>query len=69
MVSSHEALKSLSMLLTAEREAMKEKLASGLPDDRHYEIVGRCKALAWSIDKVHAQIKSILGGDDDENRK
>jgi hypothetical protein len=66
VASTVESLESLYVMIHAQREDMKEKLASGLTEERHHEIVGRCKGMAWTMDKIREQIKHINGGDDDE---
>jgi hypothetical protein len=69
MLEAQEALESLRKFVRAQRELHKEELAAGHSNSP--EIVGRCKALKWAIDKISDQIKSLIGGkydgDDDQN--
>jgi hypothetical protein len=67
VADTRESLESLYVMIRAQREDLKEKLASGLTDERHFEIVGRCKGLGWTMEKIREQIKHINGGNDDEN--
>jgi hypothetical protein len=62
---AYPALSSLRDMLRTKREEHKETLAAGRPEDKHYELVGQCKALQWVIDRVGEQIKQINSGDDD----
>lgn len=68
MADAYPALASLRKVLIAEREKHKETMADGRPEDKHYELVGRCKGLAWAIDKVSEQIKSINGDSDGDSK-
>lgn len=58
MASATEALQSLRRMVAAQRETHKEVMADGRPEDKHWELVGRCKALEWVIGKVSEQIKA-----------
>lgn len=49
-------------MLKAHREQFKEMMATGRTDEKHWELVGQCKALQWTIDKVTEQIRSINAG-------
>lgn len=68
MADAYAALASLRKVMTVQRETYKETLADGRPDDKHWELVGRCKALEWAIGKVSEQIKSINGDDDGDSK-
>ena len=68
MADAYPALASLRKVLHAERENHKEVMAQGRTEDKHYELVGRCKALEWAISKVTEQIKSINGDKDGEQQ-
>jgi hypothetical protein len=63
MAEASQVLASLRHLVHAQREEMKEKLAVG--NTNYAELVGRCKAYEWVIDKISAQIKSLNQGADD----
>jgi len=63
---AYECLASLRKVLQTTREDLKEKMARGVSDPQYHELVGRCKELTSSIDKINLQIKS-LNGDDDES--
>ena len=65
MAEAYPALTSLRTMLKAHREEFKEQMAAGRSEDKYWELVGQCKALAWMIEKVGAQIKNI-NGDSDE---
>ncbi len=65
MPEAYAALASLRKMLVKEREDTKEILAGGRGEEKHWELVGRAKALEWVIDKVAQQIKQVNGGDGD----
>jgi len=70
MADAYAALASLRKVLVAQRTLHLETMADGRPEDKHWELVGRCKALEWAIGKVTEQIKSINGeadGDEQSN--
>lgn len=66
MTEAYESLDSLRSMLTRQREDLKEKMARGLEDPTYRTNVGRCKALAETIEKITEQIRSLNGGEDDE---
>jgi hypothetical protein len=68
MADAYAALASLRKVLVAQRETHKEVMADGRPEDKHWELVGRCKALEWTIGKVSEQIKSINGDEDGDDK-
>lgn len=66
MTDAYQALASLRTMLTARREDMKEKLASGLSvDENYHQHVGRCKELKHLIERISTQIKSLTGDIDE----
>ena len=67
MAEANQALASLRTLVKAERETIKEKLAVG--NTNYPELVGRCKALDWTITKIGEQMKSLNQGADDDDDK
>ena len=71
MADAYECLGSLRMLLQSKREEAKERLGRGKfeGEDGYREWVGRSKAWAEAIDLVSQQIKSINGGEDDDDGK
>lgn len=70
MPDAYQALDSLRTMLTRRREELKERMAHGLKeDDTYHQQVGRCKELADTIAKIGDQIKSINGGQDDDETK
>jgi sulfur transfer protein SufE len=67
VADAYACLDSLRHMLQVRRQELMEKMARGMEkDDSYRELVGRCKELAETIDKIKAQIKDINGGDDDE---
>jgi hypothetical protein len=64
MADAYTQLASLRKMLIVSREQLKEQLADGRSEEKHWEIVGRCEGLNWAIDKVSEQIKSINGDSD-----
>lgn len=70
MPDAYQALDSLRTMLTRRREELKERLASGFEkEETYHQQVGRCKELAETIAKIGDQIKSINGGQDDDETK
>lgn len=68
MADAYAALSSLRKVLVAERVRHLETMADGRAEDKHWELVGRCKQLASTIEKVTEQIKSINGDDDGDSK-
>jgi hypothetical protein len=66
MTDAYEALDSLRIMLRTRRGELMEKMARGVEIDSYREHVGRCKELADTVDKISAQIKSMTGGQDDD---
>lgn len=67
MADAYTCLASLRTMLTAHRLEHMEKMARGTDkEETHHEYVGRCKEAKWMIEKIGEQIKSINGGEDDE---
>lgn len=64
MADAYSALVSLRARLTAERQKNLETLADGRAEDKHWELVGRCKGIAWCVERIAEQIKSINGDPD-----
>lgn len=66
MADAYAQLDSLRHMLRTRRQELMEKMARGMDkDDNYREHVGRCKELAYAVEKISEQIKDINGGDDD----
>lgn len=68
MADAYTQLGSLRTMLLAQRQTYLESMADGRPEDKHWELVGRAKALAWAIEKVSEQIKAINGDIDGDDK-
>lgn len=67
MADAVQCLESLHNMLRVRRQEAMEKMARGMEkDDSHREQVGRCKALADTMEQIEKQIRNINGGKDDE---
>jgi hypothetical protein len=67
MSDAYQCLSSLRAMLQQRREDIKEKMARGLEQELSFrEQTGRTKELAWAIERINEQIKSINGGSEDE---
>lgn len=70
MADAYAALDSLRHMLTLRRASLLEKMANGMEKEDDYRVhVGRCKELKATIDSIGDQIKSINGGDVDDEPK
>ena len=68
MPEAYESLDSLRDMLQVRRQALMEKIANGLEKEADYRVhVGRCKELENTIEKISDQIKSLNGGDSDDD--
>lgn len=68
MPDAYECLASLRQMLTVRRGELMEKMARGLEEPSYREHVGRTKELADTLEKIKQQIKSVNGGDDDDDK-
>lgn len=69
MADAIQALESLRRKIQVDRERQLEALADGRSEEKHWELVGRAKALKSVLEDIRAQIRSINGGEDDGDAK